>query len=445
MSRQTGALMNATSAPQHAGTIGSFVAMQKLIARAWRVSEFYRQHWLSRGVREGWVPPEVDALSELPVVTKENLLETQRSRPLWGGNLCIEERQIAQVHLTTGTSGVGQERYAVSAADVEVMGRSWGPQYEAIGLEPGDTACLTIPVSFFCAGLSALEGARLHGLVPLLTGVTSKELMLELLSQHRVNYLYGIESLLLQLANLARERGMAGRWRGHLKGIQSVGTSPQLIAAARDVFTTKVFEIYGCTQAAAKIANTCKLGVEEGTNHFQDQHLFIETRDIRSGAFVAEGEAELIISTPYRQASPVIRFAIRDKVDLVPAGSCPCCSVLPGFRPGSLGRIDSMLKIRGVNLWPQQVEQLLLGHPAVSDFRAEVLRGDDGGDVLLLRIVTMASGRSEQLAENLAGLVREKTLVRSKVVIEEAFDEKVGAYKVRRWEDRRKTTEAGSA
>src|SRR5207249_11575316 len=120
---------------------------------------------------------------------------------------------IAQVHLTTGTSGVGQERYAMSRSDVDVMGRSWGPQYQAIGLEAGDVACLTIPVSFFCAGLSALEGARIHGLTPILTGVASQDLMLDLLTEFRVNYLYGIESLLLQLANLARQRGLAGRWK----------------------------------------------------------------------------------------------------------------------------------------------------------------------------------------------------------------------------------------
>jgi len=424
------------------GTIGNFANLQALIARAWRVSEFYQQHWLSRGVREGWVPQDQAALSELPVVTKEDLLQAQRCQPLWGGNLCIPEHKIAQVHLTTGTSGIGQERYAVSAADVDVMGRSWGPQYKVIGLEPGDTACLTIPVSFFCAGLSALEGARIYGLVPLLTGVTSKELMLELLTQHRVNYLYGIESLLLQLANLAREQGMSGRWRGHMKGIQSVGTSPQLIEAAREVFSAKVYEVYGCTQAAAKIANTCHLGVEAGTNHFHGEHLFIETRDVSSGAYVNEGEAELIISTPFREASPVIRFAIRDKVELVPPSACACGSALVGFRPGSLGRIDSMLKIRGVNVWPQQVEQMLLGHPTVSDFRAEVLRGDDGGDLLLLRVAVMASGRGPQLAETLSNLVREKTLVRPRVVIEESFTETSGAYKVRRWEDRRKTTPA---
>lgn len=425
-------------------TVGDFARLQGAVRRAWSLSRFHRDHWRRHGVPEGWVPPEPAALSELPVVTKQDLLEAQRADPPWGGNLCIPERDVAQVHLTTGTSGIGQERYACSAADVQVMGQSWGPQYRAIGLARGDTAFLTIPVSFFCAGLSALEGARLHGLVPLLTGVASKDLMLELLAEHRVSYLYGVESLLLQLAHLARERGLAGQWRGHLKGVQSVGCSPELLQAAEEVYGARVFDVYGCTQAAAKIATTCELGIVGGTNHFHDEHLFIEARDVSTGAFVEEGEAELIISTPFREACPVIRFAIRDKVELVPAGGCPCGDGRPGFRPGSLGRIDSMLKIRGVNLWPQQLERLLLGHPAVRDFRAEVRRTDSGADELLLRVVPRPGEEGAALAEALAQTVREKTMVRPRVVLASAVDE-AGSYKVRRFQDLRRPSGAALA
>jgi len=421
--------------------IGDFARLQAAVRRAWRVSEFHREHWLARGVREDWVPGAPEELEGLPVVTKEDLLAAQQRHRPWGGNLCVDLRDIAQVHLTTGTSGIGQERYALTASDVEVMGRSWEPQYRAIGLARGDVALLTIPVAFFCAGLSALEGARLHGLVPLLTGVAAKELMLELLAEQRPAYVYGIESLLLQLANMAREQGLDLRSGSRLKAIQTVGASRQLIDAAREVFGAKVYDVYGCTQAAAKIATTCRLGVEEGTNHFHGEHLYIETRDPRTGAAVAQGEAEVILSTSYREASPVIRFAMRDKVDLVAAGSCPCGDPMPGFRPGSVGRIDSMLKIRGVNLWPQQVEQLLLGHPAVRDFRAEVQRRADGADELLLRVRVQASANgsdAQGVATALEALVRENTMVRPRVVLDASIGEAVGAYKVRRWQDHRR-------
>ncbi len=418
-------------------TIGDFCRMQEAVARAWKVSHFHRLHWLRHGVREDWIPDTPQALVSLPVVTKQDVLKAQRTDPPWGGNLCVDPSQIAQVHLTTGTSGIGQERYAMSAADVEIMGRSWNRQYAAIGLVRGDVAVMTIPVSFFCAGLSALEGARIHGLVPIFTGVGSKELMLDILTHYRATYLYGVESLILQLANLALERGMAGQWRGILKGIQSVGTSPQLLEAADKVFGTKVFEVYGCTQAAAKIANTCVLGIGQGVNHFHGEHLYIEARDPVSGHFVTEGDAELIISTPYREACPMIRFAIRDKVEMVPAGACRCGDPRPGFRPGSLGRIDSMLKIRGVNVWPQQVEQLLLTYPSVRDFRAEVRRGNDGGDELIIRLATSPEADPIILSEGVVQAVREKTMVRPRVIIE-ALVETPGAYKVQRWEDQRK-------
>ncbi len=414
--------------------IGNFARLQEAVRRAWRLSTFHREHWLAHGVRENWVPGEPGELDGLPIVTKEDLLQAQKRNPPWGGNLCVSPRDIAQVHLTTGTSGIGQERYAMTAADVAVMGRSWEPQYRAIGLERGDVALLTIPVSIFCAGLSALEGARLHGLVPVLTGVASKELMLELLFEQRPAYLYGVESLLLQLANLARERG--SRVVG-LKGVQAVGASPQLVHAAREVFGARVYDVYGCTQAAAKIATTCRLGVEDGTNHFHAEHLFIETRDSASGRPIGEGEAEVILSTTYREACPVIRFAIRDKVTLVPAGECACCEPTAGFRPGSVGRIDSMLKIRGVNVWPQQVEQLLLGHPAVRDFRAEVRRRADGADELVLRVCVSALGDGE-IAATLEKMVRERTMVRPRVVLDDKIGELIGAYKVRRWQDLRR-------
>ena len=414
--------------------IGDFPRLQEAIRRAWRRSAFHRAHWLARGVRENWVPGAPQELEGLPVVTKKDLLEAQRREPPWGGNLCVEPDEIAQVHLTTGTSGIGQERYAMTAADVEVMGRSWARQYRAIGLARGDVALLTIPVSIFCAGLSALEGARLHGLVPVLTGVASKDLMLALLAEQRPAYLYGVESLLLQLANLARERGL--RISG-LKGVQTVGASASLVEAAREVFGAKVFDVYGCTQSSAKIATTCRLGVEQGTNHFHDEHLYVETRDPETGATVEEGEAEVILSTTFRAASPVIRFAIRDKVRLVPAGVCACGDPSPGFRPGSVERIDSMLKIRGVNVWPQQVEQLLLGHPGVRDFRAQVQRRADGADELLLR-VSVRSPANGELAASLETLVRERTMVRPRVVLDDTIGEAVGAYKVRRWQDLRR-------
>ncbi|MGB0630892.1 MAG: phenylacetate--CoA ligase family protein [Alphaproteobacteria bacterium] len=416
-----------------------FDRLRVAIARCWDKSDFHRQHWLKAGVADGWVPSAPEELDRLPAVTKEDILAAERLEPPWGGNLCIDASAIAQVHLTSGTSGIGQERYACSASDVEVMGASWGPQFEAIGLEAGDVAIFTIPVSFMCAGLSALEGARIHGLVPLATGIASKKLILDFLTDQRAAYLYGIESFLLQLASEARNLGLAGTFGDHLKGVQSVGASPHLVRTVKGVFGARVFEVYGCTQAAAKIATTCRLGVETGTVHFRDEHLHIETRDPETGMPVTEGRANIVISTTYRQASPVIRYDMKDSVELVPAGSCPCGDPRPGYRPGSVARTDSMMKIRGMNVWPQAVEGLLLAHPGVDEFRGEATLRADGSDELLIRIRPGASTQDvDELTAALEETIRRESMIRPRIVLDRDIPDSAGDYKVRRWQDTRK-------
>lgn len=417
----------------------SFARLQAAIARCWSLSAFHRRHWIDRGVKEGWIPGAPDELGDLPTVAKEDLLAAQKTAPPWGGNLCIDPADIAQIHLTSGTSGIGQERYACSLADVHVMGESWGPQFAAIGLAPGDVAVFTIPVSFMCAGLSALEGARIHRLVPLATGIASKKIILEFLADQRAAYLYGIESFLLQLASEAKASDQPGNWTGHLKGIQSVGSSPYLVETMRDVFDAPVFEVYGCTQAAAKIATTCRLGVETGTVHFHDDHLHIETRNPETGMPVTEGRANIVISTTYRQASPVIRYDMKDSVDVVPSGACPCGDPRPGYRPGTVARTDSMMKIRGMNVWPQVIETLLLAHPGVAEFRGEALRRDDGSDELLLRLRPNSAAKNlNYMLEELTATIRRETMVRPRIVFDREIPDSAGDYKVRRWQDRRK-------
>ncbi len=423
----------------------SFVRLQSAIERAWQVSSFHRQHWLDHGVADNWVPRTPDELHRLPFVHKEDLLAAQQASPPWGGNLGIDPVDIAQVHLTSGTSGIGQERYAVTASDVEVMGLSWRDQYQAIGLERGDVAVFTIPISFLCAGLSAFEGARLHGLVPLVTGVASKDMIIDLITEHRAAYLYGTESFLLQLGSSVRARGLEQTWQGHLKGVQCVGASPQLISVAREVFGAPLFEVYGCTQAAAKIATTCRLGVDGGSVHFHDEHLYIELLDVETGVPVEEGTAAVVISTTFRQANPVFRFNLRDQVELVPAGTCPCGDPRPGYRPGSVARTDSMLKIRGMNLWPSIVDRTVLAHPLVREFRALATCDDDGADQLVLSIATEAALEAEpQICRDIEESVRTATLIRPTVLIDREIPDAHGIYKPVRWRDDRKVRRSGA-
>lgn len=414
-----------------------FQRLQQAVVRAWQMSDLHRNHWLAHGVPEGWVPKAPEELPGLPTIEKEDVLKAEQGDPPWGGNLCVPQDEIAQLHLTSGTTGIGQEAYALTAADVDVMGRSWGWQFAQIGLERGDAAVFTIPVSFLCAGLSALEGARLHGLVPIVTGLASKQLILEFLVLHRAAYLYGTESFLMQLAAVAEAEGMDGRIRGHLKGVQAVGASPLLTARIDEVFGAKLFEVYGCTQAAAKIATTCRLSVDGGTVHFDDTYLFTELRHPETDEPVDEGPANVVLSTTYRQATPLLRFHLRDQVDVVPAGACACGDPRPGLRPGSVRRTDAMMKVRGMNVWPDTIERVVLAQIGVRDYRGVVRRRADGADELVVRVAAPEIDDRAALERRLVEEIRAAALVRPVVEFDDDLPASDGIYKPRRWTDER--------
>jgi phenylacetate-CoA ligase len=132
---------------------------------------------------------------------------------------------------------------------------------------------------------------------------------------------------------------------------------------------------------------------------------------------------------------------MKDSVEVIPAGACPCGDPRPGYRPGSVARTDSMMKIRGMNVWPQVIERLLLGHPGIAEFRGEAVRRSDGSDELLLRVrPNTAAGNPDGLIGALTDDVRRETLVRPRIVIDTDIPDADGDYKVRRWLDNRKNS-----
>ena len=97
------------------------------------------------------------------------------------------------------------------------------------------------------------------------------------------------------------------------------------------------------------------------------------------------------------------------------------------------------MKIRGMNVWPQVIETLLLAHPGVAEFRGEAARREDGSDELILRL--RPNGGQDALDDMVDGLtdaVRRETLVRPRILIDREIPDSAGDYKVRRWQDSRK-------
>lgn len=350
----------------------------------------------------------------LPMVDKAAMIADEEAHPPYGSRLGVDRTLVRQTHLTSGTSGFGQEAFGLTAADVDVSGSTWGLPFRSMRLLPGDHLVTFYPVTFLAYGRSILEAGRVHGVqVTSLAGV-DRSLAVALMRRMQpaaIGTRPGLLSLLerdLEAEGLTPAEALPG-----LKGIVASGLSPLArVPELESRWGATVHEVYGSSQAAGIIAATGTEGAapggKPGVMHVVDAHFLVEFLHPETLEPVDEGEAEVVLTCLDRIASPIVRFRTQDKVDVV-AGDGP--GRPPGIRAGSIERFDDMCKIRGNNVWPGQLDESVLSHPSVVDYRGEVVLDDRTLDVLRLQVLPSVAGLDDATVAELKRRVKVATNV----------------------------------
>jgi phenylacetate-CoA ligase len=391
---------------------------------------------------------DAEAFRSLPVTTKEEVVADCAAHPPYGSRTVGADTDIRHVVETSGTSGRGREVYALDEADeaailqAEAVGFSW------LGVREGTRVLHTLPVGITAAGLWYYWGLRLLGGNVFCAGSYPTERKVDILQRYRPEVLVGTPSYLQRLAAACEQRGLrpgdlgvrALLVAGEPFGVHWANGIEQRWGGAR------LHEQYGCTERA--FAWTCPGGVLKGDGlsalHFPPEHAYIEILDPSSKEPVADGHCGELLVTPLRAwASPLLRFATRDRVRYVGPGSCPCGSDLPGIAAGDVQRYDDMIKVRGVNVWPRAVDAVVLGLPGVAEYRSTVQRTDDGQELIELRVEPSADA-ADDLVDVVASVVRRTTGLNSRATrvapgeITGSIPE--GFVKISRWRDLRRET-----
>jgi phenylacetate-CoA ligase len=393
--------------------------LRTLLERA-EANPFYASRLREAGLTAAGLSDVAD-LRRLAPMDKADVIADQEAAPPYGTRLGIGEAEIREIHLTSGTSGLGQEAMALTDSDVAASGRTWAPIFASAGLRPGDLFATFYPATLFAYGRSVLSGGRETGVpVVSLSGV-DRDVALSLLRRLEPRALGARPALftLLTEALAAEGETPAGAFPG-LRSIIASGLSPEQAVALQDEWGATVHEVYGMSQAAGIIAATGPEGaVPGGTASVMwcNHHMFlVEAVNPVTLEPVLEGEAELLLTCLERRASPVIRFRTRDRVEVVRTVEDPS---RVGLRVGSIGRWDDMIKLRGNNVWPGQLDEALLGAPGVSDYLAEVTLDDRGVEQLHVRVRRdPRCAESEGTADELARRVKARTNVRPSVRFE---------------------------
>ncbi len=333
------------------------VRLRRLVRRLESAVPFYRDRLRARGVAARNVR-SLAYVQRLPFTTRTDLRDQY---PL--GLLAVPPDQVARFHATSGSRGK-PTLVAYTAQDLRTWSEFAARMLYAAGARPGDVWYVASSYGLFSGGMGAHYGLERLGaaVVPVSSGNTLR--LVQLMADVGPAGIHCVPTYMLRIAEVAREAGIDPRHLGLRYGSYGGETwSEPLRRRIEDLFGLEAYDVYGLAECYGPgVAYECE--TRDGLHLSEDQFLF-EIVDPARGEPVPDGqEGELVITTLTKQAMPLLRYRTGDLTRIL-SGTCSCGRTFRRMARVS-GRSDDMLIIRGVNLYPSEVERVLLGFPEVA-------------------------------------------------------------------------------
>ncbi len=338
----------------------------------------YRSRFDAAGVRPADLR-RLEDLARFPFTVKNDLRDNY---PF--GLFAVPREHIVRLHASSGTTGKPAV-VGYTAADLANWAMLMARSLACAGVRPGDIVHNAYGYGLFTGGLGAHDGAQRLGctVVPISGGGTERQVTL--IQDFGAGVLCATPSYALNIAEVAETMGVDLR-RGPLR-IGVFGAEPWSEALRRELearLGLKAIDIYGLSEIMGP-GVACECYEAQAGLHGWEDHFLFETIDPETGAPRAMGEVgELVITTLTKEALPMIRYRTRDITRLTDE-PCACGRTHARIRRIT-GRTDDMLIVRGVNIYPSQVEAILIGFPRVSPHYQLVVERKGALDHLTLEV-----------------------------------------------------------
>jgi phenylacetate-CoA ligase len=372
------------------------------VAHAARHSPFYRRKLRAAGVDPAKVRTLED-LRRLPFTTKDELKENQREQAPWGDVLAVPFSDVVRVHLTSATTG-RPLAFLDTAADWHGFYHSYARSLHAFGVRRHDMVMAAFSYGPWIGYWSGFYAAQDLGCLVYPVGGLSTEQRLEALLTYPITVLGCTPSYALFLAEAAARKGIdlakdtrvAITWHTGEPG----ASIPATKARIEHAFGARAYDLPGLTEIAAW---GFECDARSGLIHVHEDYVYPEVLDEDDRPVKPGERGELVFTSLYRRAMPLLRYRTRDVVQLS-GRRCPCGRTMVAFEGGVLGRLDDMKKVRGIIVYPRRIEELVRPHRDVDEFQI-VFRRRDGLDDVLVRLdpsPALATDARPRLAERLA-------------------------------------------
>ncbi len=335
----------------------------------------YRKKFDAAGVK----PEDCRSLADLagfPFTSKSDLRETY---PF--GMFAVPMDRIVRIHASSGTTGKPTV-VGYTAKDIDTWTNVMARSIRAAGARPGDKVHVAYGYGLFTGGLGAHYGAERLGLavIPLGGGMTERQV--QLITDFKPEIIMVTPSYMLAIADEMERQGLDPKDSSLRIGI--FGAEPwtdEMRANIEKRLSLEAIDLYGLSEVIGPgVAQEC-IETKDGLTIWED-HFYPEVVDAASGKPLADGEkGELVFTSLTKEALPIIRYRTRDLTRLLP-GTARTMRRMEKIT----GRSDDMLIIRGVNLFPSQIEELILKQPGLSPHYALEISKDGPLDHLTVLV-----------------------------------------------------------
>jgi phenylacetate-CoA ligase len=383
----------------------------------------YKAKFDAAGVHPTGIQSLAD-ISKLPFTTKKDLRDTY---PF--GLFAVPTDKVVRIHASSGTTGkptvVGYTKN-----DIDVWANLVARSIKAAGARPGDMAHISYGYGLFTGGLGAHYGAERLGLTVVPFGGGQTERQVQLITDFKPDIILVTPSYMLAIADEFERQGLDPKAASLRIGI--FGAEPwtnEMRAEIEKRTAIEAVDIYGLSEVMGPgVANEC-LETKDGPTIWED-HFYPEIIDPDTGAVLPDGEfGELVFTSLTKEALPIIRYRTRDLTRLLP-GSARTMRRMQKIT----GRSDDMMIIRGVNVFPSQIEELILKQTGLAPHYICELGKDGPLDTLTIRVE--GSGNLE-IGKQLENDIKAYIGVSSKVIVQAAGTIERSAGKAKRVIDMR--------
>ena len=370
------------------------IRLQETVRHAHQNVPHYRAKLTAAGVHPDDIR-SLDDITKLPFTTKDDLRENY---PF--GMFAVPSDQIARIHASSGTTGLPTV-VGYTKADLEIWASLVARSLRASGVRPGMRVHNAYGYGLFTGGLGAHAGIEALGatVIPMSGGQTTKQV--QLIRDFQPDVIMCTPSYLLTIADCMVEQGIDPRTTSLKAGV--LGAEPWTNSMRSEIegrFDIDALDIYGLSEVMGPgVANEC-IESKDGP-HIWEDHFLPEIIDSETGGRLEDGtEGELVFTSLTKRAFPILRYRTRDLSTLLPGTARPSMRRMAKIT----GRNDDMIILRGVNLFPTQIEEIVLGVAALSTHFVLELTRPGRMDELTIRIEPRAGARRSDVEAGVAEL-----------------------------------------